>query len=80
MSKYLPYKPNKNCAEIPNGCDNVAVSLGFFFCAPCSNRTFWQCIFISNCVLLIRVVVNKAINGRFVTFYSIITLCKRDMR
>ena len=26
-------KPNKNCAEIPNGCHNIAVSLGGHFLA-----------------------------------------------
>ena len=35
MSKYLLYMPNKNCAEIPYGYHNIAVSLGgYFFGAP----------------------------------------------
>ena len=33
MSKYLLYKPNKNCAEMPNGSQNIAVSLGDAFLA-----------------------------------------------
>ena len=33
MSKYLLYKPNKNCAEMPNGCQNIKVSLGDPFLA-----------------------------------------------
>ena len=33
MWKYLLYKPNKNFAEIPNGCHNIAVSLGDGFLA-----------------------------------------------
>ena len=36
MCKYLLSKPNKDCAEIPNSCHNIAVSLGdAFFGAPC---------------------------------------------
>ena len=31
MSKYLLYKLFKNCAEIPNGYQNIAVSLGGLF-------------------------------------------------
>ena len=31
MSKYLLYKPNKNCSKIPNGCHNIAFSLGGLF-------------------------------------------------
>ena len=31
MSKYLLYKLNKNCAEIPNGCHNIAFLLGGLF-------------------------------------------------
>ena len=33
MSKYLLYKPKKNCAEMPNGCQNIAFSLGDAFLA-----------------------------------------------
>ena len=33
MSKYLRYKPDKNCAKIPNGCHNISVSLGDRFLA-----------------------------------------------
>ena len=33
MSKYLLYKPNKNRAEIRNGFQNIAVSLGDAFLA-----------------------------------------------
>ena len=36
MSKYLLYKPKKNCVETLNGYQNIAVSLGDpFFGAPC---------------------------------------------
>ena len=31
MWKYLLYKLNKNCAEIRNGCQNIAFSLGSLF-------------------------------------------------
>ena len=79
MSKYLFYKPSKNCAEIPNGCHNIAVSLGGLFWHPEVTKHFGKVFFISSCVLLIRVVVNKVTNGRCVTFYSIITLCKYDI-
>ena len=31
MCKCLLYKPNKNCAEIPAGCQTIEVSLGGLF-------------------------------------------------
>ena len=38
MSKYLLYKPNKNCAETPNGYHNIAVSLGGLF--------YWRTLYV----------------------------------
>ena len=47
MSKYLLYMLNKNCAEIRNGCHNIAVSLGGHFLAHpvlCANlNKKWAC-------------------------------------
>ena len=50
MSKYLLYKLEKNCAETPNGYQNIAVSLG---------GLFWRTLCISLYYYLIQLKIEE---------------------